>query len=183
MGKKDAIRFSLAILNFLVIFLLIWSLVNYTFLSNEVSRFVQIGGLIAMIFLVILLEGAPVFIGPGLVVAAILAMGVFNPWFILLLFLVSVLIGNAIYFYLGYSSGKGILKYFDKKDVKKYERLFKKYGFAAMIITAISPIPYLPTIAGVFKMTSPILIIKVLFVRAIRHLIIFLFWFYILVSF
>jgi membrane-associated protein len=170
-------------LNLLVIFLLIWSLINYTFLSNEVSRFVQIGGLIVMIFLVILLEGAPVFIGPGLVVATILSIGTENPGFILLLFIVSALVGNVIYFYLGYFSGKRILKYFDKKDIKKYERLFKKYGFAAMMITAISPIPYLPTIAGVFKMTSPILITQVLIIRMIRHLIVFLFWFYILVGF
>lgn len=183
MEKKNVIKFSLVILNFLVIFLLIWSLVNYTFLNKEVSQLVQIGGLLVMIFLIILLEGAPVFLGSGLVVATILAMGTENPGFILLLFLFSALIGNIIYFYLGYFSGKGILKYFDKKDVKKYENLFKKYGFATMIIMAVSPIPYLPTIAGVFKMNSPVLIAKILVVRMIRHTFIFLFWFYAIVGF
>ena len=183
MEKKKLVKFSLAILNVLVIFLLIWSLVNYTFLNKEVSQFIQIGGLLAMIFLVILLEGAPVFVGSGLVVASILAIGTENPGFILLLFLVSALVGNIIYFYLGYFSGKGILKYFDKKDVKRYKKLFKKYGFAAMIFTAVSPIPYLPTIAGVFKMTSPILITEVLIIRMIRHTAVFLFWFYILIGF
>jgi membrane protein YqaA with SNARE-associated domain len=183
MNKKKTVKFSLTILNFLVIFLLIWSLVNYTFLSNEVSQFIQVGGLLAMIFFVILLEGAPVFAGPGLGVASILAMGVFNPWFILLLFLVSAFIGNIFYFYLGYFSGKKILKYFDKKDIEKYEKLFKKYGFWAMVIMAISPIPYLPTLAGVFRMTSPILIAEILIIRMIRHVIVFLFWFYFLVGF
>lgn len=183
MEKKKVVRFSLAILNFLVIFLLIWSLVNYTFLHKEVSQFIQVGGLLVMIFFVILLEGAPVFMGSGLVVATVLAMGTENSGFILLLFLVSALIGNVIYFYLGYFSGKKILKYFDKKDVKRYERLFKKYGRAAMFIMAVSPIPYLPTLAGVFRMTSPILIAEVLVVRMIRHVIVFLFWFYILVGF
>ena len=139
--------------------------------------------ILAMIFLVILLEGAPVIIGSGLVVASVLAIGTENPGFILLLFLVSALVGNIIYFYLGYFSGKGILKYFDKKDVKKYKKLFKKYGFATMIFTAVSPIPYLPTLAGVFKMTSPVLITEVLVIRMLRHTAVFLFWFYILIGF
>jgi len=52
-----------------------------------------------------------------------------------------------------------------------------------MIIMAVSPIPYLPTLAGVFRMTSPILITKVLVVRMIRHVVVFLFWFYILTQF
>ncbi|KKK55012.1 hypothetical protein LCGC14_3078880, partial [marine sediment metagenome] len=76
-----------------------------------------------------------------------------------------------------------IFKYFDKKNVKKYEKFFKKYGQSAMIIMAVSPIPYLPTLAGVFRMTSPILITKVLVVRMIRHVVVFLFWFYILTQF
>jgi len=181
MDKKRVVKFSFWLLNILVILLLVWSLINYKFLSQEVSQFVQVGGLLAMIFLVILLEGAPVFVGPGLVVASVLAMNTINPWLILFLFLFFALVGNILYFYLGYFTGKRILKYFNKKIVKKYEKLFEKYGFAAMIITAISPIPYLPTIAGVFKMKSPKLIIWILTIRMFRHTVVFLFWFYVLV--
>ena len=183
MNKKRVVKFSVWLLNILVIFLLVWSLINYKLLNQEVSQFVQVGGLLAMIFLVVLLEGAPVFVGPSLAVASVLAMNIINPWLILFLFLFFVLVGNILYFYLGYFSGKRILKYFGKKNVKKYEELFKKYGFAAMIITAIFPIPYLPTLAGVFRMTSPILITKVLVIRMIRHAVVFLFWFYILIGF
>jgi len=183
MGKKRKIKFFLTLLNFIVIFLLIWSLINYAFLNKEVSNLVQIGGLFAMILLIILLEGAPVFAGPGLIVATVLAMKTMDPWFIYLIFLASALIGNIIYYYLGYFSGKEIIKYFDKKDVKKYESLFKKYGFAAMTIMAISPIPYLPTIAGAFKMTSSLLIAEILIIRMLRHTVVFLFWFYIIIGF
>ena len=136
-----------------------------------------------MIFLVILLEGAPVFVGSGLVIAAVLAMNIINPWLILFLFLLFALVGNVIYYYLGYFSGKRIFKYFDKKNVKKYEELFKKHGFTTMIIMAVSPIPYLPTLAGVFRMKSLALITKVLVIRMTRHVVVFLFWFYILVGF
>ena len=182
MNKKRVVKFSVWLLNILTILLLIWSLINYKLLNQEVSQFVQVWGLLAMIFLVILLEGAPIFVGSGLVVASVLAMDI-NPWLILFLFLFFALVGNILYFYLGYFSGKRILKYFGKKNVKKYKELFKKRGPSAMIIMAISPIPYLPTLAGVFRMTSPILITKVLAVRMIRHMVVFLFWFYILIGF
>lgn len=183
MNKKRVVKFSIWLLNILVIFLLIWSLINYKFLNQEVSQFVQVWGLLAMIFLVILLEGAPVFVGSGLVVAAVLALNSINPWLILFLFLFFALVGNIFYFYLGYFSGKRILKYFDKKNVKKYEELFKKYGFTAMIITAVSPIPYLPTFAGVFRMKSVSLISKILILRMIRHIVVFFIWFFILTRF
>jgi len=149
-------------------------------LNKEVSQFIQVGGLLAMVLFVILLEGAPVFIGGGLATAAILAMGTINPLIVFFLFIVSALIGNVIYFYLGYFSGKKILRYFDKNHVKKYRRLFKKYGFAAMIFMAISPVPYLPTLAGVFRMKSLGLITGVLIIRMLRHTAVFLFWIYVL---
>ena len=183
MDKKKLVHLLVWLLNILVIFLLIWSLINYKLLNQEVSQFVQVWGLLAIIFFVILLEGAPVFVGSGLVVASVLAMNIINPWLILFLFLFFALVGNILYFYLGYFSGKRIFKYFKKKNVKKYEELFKKYGFTAMIITAVSPIPYLPTLAGIFRMTSPILITKVLVIRMIRHVVVFLFWFYIIIGF
>lgn len=183
MDKKRVIKFLVWLLNILVILLLVWSLINYKVFNQEITQFVQVGGLLAMVFLVILLEGAPVFVGSGLIVASLLAMNIINPWLILFLFLFFALVGNILYFYLGYFSGKRIFKYFDKKNVKKYEKFFKKYGQSAMIIMAVSPIPYLPTLAGVFRMTSPILITKVLVVRMIRHVVVFLFWFYILTQF
>jgi len=183
MNKKKLIKSFIWILNISIIFILIWSIVNYKVLNREVTGIVLVGGLIAMIFLVILLEGAPVFVGASLVVAVVLTMNSFNPWFILFLFLVSAIIGNIIYFYIGYSFGKKIFKYFDKKDVEKYEKLFKKYGKATMLLMAVSPIPYLPTLAGVFRINSPCLIAKILLVRMIRHTIVFLFWFVVIIEF
>ena len=75
------------------------------------------------------------------------------------------------------------MKYFDKKNVRKYKDLFKKYGRSAMIIMAISPIPYLPTLAGVFRMSPKYFFLETLSVRIIRHIVVFLFWFSILVGF
>ena len=183
MDKKKLIKPLVWIFNISIILILIWSIVNYKVLNQEITGVVLVGGLIAMIFFVILLEGAPVFAGPSLVVAFVLSMNRFNPWFILFLFLVSAIIGNIIYFSIGYFFGKKIFKYFDKEDVKKYEKLFKKYGKATMFIMAVSPIPYFPTLAGIFRINSPYLIAEILLVRMIRHTIVFLFWFAILVRF
>ena len=127
MIKKKKVKLFLWTLNFLVIFLLIWSLVNYQFLNQSVGTLVQIWGLIAMVLFIIILEGAPVFVGPGMGVAAVLAMGVHNPWLVLVLFLSSALIGNIFYFYLGHNYGRRMLKYFDK-EVKKYCYMWKDGG-------------------------------------------------------
>lgn len=183
MNKKKWIRFSIALLNVLVILILIWSLINYQFLNKEVSHLVQIWGLFAMILFIIILEGAPVFVGPSVVVAAALATGTFDTKLILFLFLVSAFVGNIIYYYLGYFSGEKILKYFKKKDVKNYKNIFKKYGRVAMITMAISPIPYLPTIAGVFRLKSFYRISEILVLRMIRHVIVFTFWYLIIKGF
>ena len=183
MNKKKVIKYSLWILNLLIVFALIWSLVNYKILNQEVTRLVIIGGLSAMILFVIFLEGAPVFLGPSVVVAAILTMNAFNPWLILSLFLLSAIVGNIFYFYLGYFSGEKILKYFSKTDVKKYKDLFKKYGRHTMLIMAVSPIPYLPTLAGVFRMNSKQQILETLIVRMIRHTFVFFVWLFILRGF
>ena len=180
MDKKKLVRFFIWTLNILVVLILVWSLINYKILNQSVSELVQFGGLLTMIFLVILLEGAPVFVGSSIVVASILAMNIFNPWFILFLFLFFALVGNVFYFYLGYLFGKKIFKYFDKKDIKRYEKLFEKYGRAAMIIMAVSPIPYLPTLAGIFRVKSNYLIAEIILIRMVRHTLVFLFWLFVL---
>lgn len=183
MDKKRVVKFSIWLLNILVILLLVWSLINYKIFNQEVTQFVQIGGLLAMVFLVILLEGAPVFVGPSVAVASVLAMNAFNLWFVLWLFLASAILGNILYFYLGYFFGEKVLKYFNKKDVRKYKKFFKKYGDITMITMAISPVPYLPTLAGVFRMKSVSLISKILIIRMIRHTVVFFIWLFILTQF
>ncbi len=180
MNKKRVIRVSVWLLNLFVLFLLVWSLINYKILDHEVTQFIQFGGLFAMVFLVIFLEGAPVFVGPSVAVASILAMNIFNPGLVLGLFLGSALLGNIIYYYLGYFFGERALNYFKAKDVRKYEGLFKKYGGITMVTMAISPVPYLPTLAGIFRMKSISLISKILILRAIRHILVFFVWFFIL---
>ena len=149
---KNQIKTILWLINILTILLLIYSIVNYSFLEQEVTQAIQLGGLIALIFIVIILEGAPVFIGSSVAVAALLATKA-NPWPILTIFLLSAIIGNILYYYLGYFLGKKTFSYFSKKDIVKNIALFQKHGFKAMFIMAITPLPYLPTIAGVFKMS------------------------------
>ncbi len=183
MNKKKIIRLSIGLLNVLIVLVLIWSLINYQFLNKEVSNLVQVWGLLAMILFVIVLEGAPVFIGSSIVVAATLATGTFSPGLILFLFLTFAIVGNILYYYLGYFSGKKILKYFKKRDVKRYKKNFKKYGRVAMITMAISPIPYLPTIPGVFRVKSFYLISEILTIRLLRHIAVFTFWYLILKGF
>ncbi len=183
MDKKKVMKFLIQALNILIVCALIWSVLNYKILDQEVTRLIMTSGLIALAFFVIILEGAPVFIGPSVGVVAVLIMNVFNPFFIFLLFLLFAIIGNILYFYLGYLSGEKIMKYFGKKDVREYKDLFKKYGRFTMLIMAVSPIPYLPTLAGVFKMSQKYFFLGILPIRLVRHTVVFLFWFFIIVRF
>jgi len=178
MAQKRNVKLFFSALNIIIIILLIWSLINYKVLNEEVGELVQVGGLIVLVLIIIIFEGAPVFVGPGMGVGAVLAMGVFDPKLILLIFLISAVVGNIIYFSLGYIFGKKVLDYFDEKDVKRYKELFKKYGKAAMIVMAVSPMPYLPSLAGVFRVKSPIMITEVLLLRLIRHVVVFSMYYY-----
>ena len=180
MNVKKVVRYFGWFFNISIVSLLIWSFLNYRVLENNLTGFVQAWGFIALIIIVILLEGAPVIIGGSVAVAALLAMGA-NPWVTLGLFLISAIVGNILYYYLGYFSGKKILKYFDKRDRDKYFKLFEKYGRAAMLIMAISPVPYLPTLAGFLKMSPWYMFTEVLAVRMVRHVIVFFIWYAILV--
>jgi membrane protein YqaA with SNARE-associated domain len=177
--EKRTVKALLWILNILVILLLVYSLVNYKFLEKELVLAAQIGGLGVVAILIFFLEGAPLFVGPSVAVAAILATGT-NPWWVLAVFLISAILGSIAYYYIGHILGEKALRYFEKRDIKKYRELFAKYGTSAMVLTAMAPIPYLPTIAGVFKMSKKDMFIKTMGVRLLRHIVVFLFWFFIL---
>jgi len=175
MNKKTIIKTTFLTINIIVILLFIYSLINYKFLENEIGIAEQTSGIIIVAIFAFILEGAPVFVGPSVAIAALLAAGG-DPWILLAIFLISAIMGNIFYYYLGYHLGKKTFKYFEEEDVQKYKNLFKKYGTAAMIIMAISPIPYLPTIAGAFKMSAKNMFLTTMSIRIARHIVVFLFW-------
>jgi membrane protein YqaA with SNARE-associated domain len=180
MGVRKRIHAIGWVLNITIVLLLVWSFLNYRVLENNLSVFVQAWGLLALVIIVIVLEGAPVVVGGNVTVAVLMAAGV-NPWVLLPFFLVSAIIGNIFYYYLGYFSGKKMLKYFDEEDRARYFKLFEKYGRATMLIMAISPVPYLPSLAGFLKMSPWYMFTEVLAVRLIRHVVVFFVWYFILV--
>lgn len=176
MNKTKAVHHVLTFLNFLVIAVFIWSLINYKVLDATINKWAVAGGLVFLIIFIIFLEGAPIVAGPTIAVAAFLTIGEYTPLFIYLVFILSGVVGNFIWFYLGVFSGHKLLKYFDPKVISRYEKLFKKYGWWTMVITAVTPIPYLPTLAGIFDMKWKHMFIGVMGVRIIRHTIVFIFW-------
>jgi membrane protein YqaA with SNARE-associated domain len=180
MNKKTIVKIIIWTLNILTILLLVYSLINYKFLENEITTAVQIGGVVTVAILVFILEGAPVFVGSSVAVASLIAAKT-NPWLLLIVFIVFAILGNFVYYYLGYLFGKKTLRYFDEANIKKYEKIFKKYGMLSMLVMAVSPVPYLPTIAGAFKMSKKDMFLTTMTLRMIRHTIVFFFWYAILV--
>jgi len=180
MIKKELVKRGFIFVNLVMVLLLIVSLINYQYFDKEINELIKFGGLSAMIFLVFILEGAPVLIGGSVAVASMMALEVFSPWFLLAMFLVSAFFGNLFYYFLGVFAGRKVLSYFDKKDIKKYEEFFKQYGHLSLLIMAVTPIPYLPTLAGVFKNAKPFYLIGIMIIRLIRHSVVFFVWYYIL---
>lgn len=176
MNKKRLIRVVGWSLNIVVVLLLVWSIVNYRVLEQDITRAIQVGGIFVAAILIFVLEGAPVFIGPSVTVVALLVIGI-NPLLVLFLLLGFAILGDIAYYYLGRKSEYRVERFIEKEDMNRYRRLFKKYGKAAMYIMAITPLPYLPTIAGIFKMPPSYFFTKVMGVRMLRHIVVFLFWF------
>lgn len=100
-------------------------------------------------------------------------IGGINPYYLTLnVILASTLAGIAAY-YLGITHSEAMLhSVMSEKRAKKAIEYFKKYGKWGMAILALSPIPYLPILAGIFKMKIKDFAIYALLMRAIHFIII-----------
>jgi membrane protein YqaA with SNARE-associated domain len=160
-------------LGFWIFVLLIFILgtIYFTTLEKNINPLIQnygIFGIISLSFFVDLLVQP---IGPDL----ILIVGVFsnfNPYILL----ISVLIGSYLAIIASYYIGKhigsaGIEKIVGHKMFKKIENS-PHYGKWILFLGAISPIPYVPYLAGVWKLNLKEVIIIILIPRTIRFIIV-----------
>jgi membrane protein YqaA with SNARE-associated domain len=177
MLKKRTIHFIIWLITILVILLSVWSIVNFKFLQNYVSSQVETTGYVAIFIISFIFESIPSIIGPDAPLLTGLLIGL-NLWIVLGILLISTTFSALLSYYFGHKSSKYIKFISEKKQWRKYEELFKKYGKAGMVIAALTPVPYIPALAGIFKMDFKYFLFVVTLLREIKYCIVafFLYW-------
>jgi membrane protein YqaA with SNARE-associated domain len=168
MNKKRLTRILgwMIIVVFLLLF--IYGLLNYKVLQKDITVAVQTGGLVAMALLCFFMESFPMAFGPEYPVVVAILIGL-NPLGIFLVLIISTTISGIFTYGLGYKFGSYFKKFISHERMQRYEKLFKVYGKRAMLITAITPIPHVPAIAGIFKMKPFYFIFVVTGARILRY--------------
>jgi len=94
------------------------------------------------IFLISLISTSTIFLPAPLylIIVAASAIGM-NPFLVAFFSAIGMAIGELTSYFIGLGGNK-LLEEKHKKGVKKFERLFKKYGFVAIVITAFIPFPF-----------------------------------------
>lgn len=167
------ITFVLALI-FLILF--IYAIVNYKILrqsiSEEVSEYVDEYGYYAIFILVVLFEISPQPLVSGIIpLATGLTLGM-SDYYLLITSAIGVVVSSLLGYFIGKRWGIDVsIKLIGKKDYQRYLELAKKYGNIAIAIAALTPVPYLPVLAGAFKMKLNDFITYGIFFRIIYFLI------------
>lgn len=126
------------------------------------------GGYLGIFVFTTLLELSIQFIGPDVLLAAGM-LAKLNLFYIIIMLTLGSWLGGLVGYYMGLTSGDLLVSIFiSKKRFRKGLDVFKKYGNIGMAILALTPLPYFPIIAGIFKMKFKNFLIYALLARTLR---------------
>lgn len=165
---KQRVGLGFWILLFLIFFL---GYIYFTKLEQSMNYLIESYGFIGMFFSSFILDLLVQPIGPDLVII----FGIFsnlNPYLLILV----VLLGSYLSFFTAYYLGEriggaGIEKIVGIKTYKKIQNS-PKYGKLILFFGAISPVPYVPYLAGVWKLSLKDVILIVIIPRTIRFIVV-----------
>lgn len=173
------------IIGLVVLASLIYAAVNYSTLQESITeRFgehVQNYGYAAVFLLTFLVE-----ISPQPFVSSIFPMItgfiIGLDFYTLFSFTISAVIISSLFsYYLGIYLGKrATSKIIGEENYDKAQERFDKYGRFGMAILALTPIPYFPIVAGLFKMNLSDFILYGIIPRILHFIILSLFLFWVL---
>ena len=163
--KISASAFSILILVG-ILFLIGMSIFNEKsveqFLTTSIAKY----GVISLFFITFMLDFIPQLITPYSTLVSFLFIG-FNPQFVIWFTITGAMIGSILGFEVGKRYGEEVVEEFiKKKTIKRITKFMNDYsGKLVLLITAISPLPYIPMIVGSLNMTRKNFIIYGLLVR------------------
>jgi len=171
MHHRHKRRIAHSVILLIVILMLaffVYSIVNYRVMRNQLTSGVEKWQYTSVFISSFILESFPSIIGPGTpFTAAMLVKLDFK--YTLIILLISTTLSALLSYFLGFKYSEEVLKFVSPKTRKDYERLFKKYGKATMIITAVTALPYIPSLAGVFKMKFKYFLFVVTSIRILNY--------------
>ncbi|MDP1728687.1 MAG: VTT domain-containing protein [archaeon] len=142
-----SILFAMAVIGFMV-----FSLINYNSLKVRVESEVQVSGFIGLFFAMFFLELIPQVMNPVLAVLAAITANM-NVYFVLIFAVLGSLAGSLSGFWIGKKYGfKYIYALFEEKQVVRVHNFWDKYGKWFVLVSAVSPFPFIPLIFGALHM-------------------------------
>jgi len=164
---KKAIEFVNVFITLLILILIIYGIINLSFLDEEFSYLIYNYGIIALFAISVLLDLIPQLISPIIALSMGIIAGI-NVHYAIFATILGSTLGSAIGFILGKRyMFDAVNIMFSEKSVKKLTRLTNKYGKFIVPLAAISPLPYLPVLLGAMNFSKKNFIIYGLFPRAI----------------
>jgi len=140
-----------------ILALFIYALINFGLLQNQLETSLENQilkyGYISIFIIAILLEGLPQpFVSAIFPFITGVVLGL-DFKLLLLITIAGAILSGFVAYAIGIIYGKKIaIKIAGKENYQTYHDLFKRYGKLGMTIIALTPLPYFPILAGVFKM-------------------------------
>jgi len=147
------------IIGLIILILFIYVIINYTVLKNQLSenleQQIETYGYVAVLIFTFLLEISPQPFVSGLVPFATGVIFGLNIKILFIYTIIGVFLSSFTAYFLGIKFGeKIVIMIVGKKNYKKIHGFFIKYGKPGMLLLALTPIPYFPILAGIFKMNT-----------------------------
>lgn len=145
------------IIGLIILILFIYAIVNHTVLKNQLRENLELQietyGYIAVLIFTFILEISPQPFVSGLVPFATGVIFGLNIKILFVYTIIGVIASSLTAYFLGIKFGeKIVITIVGKKNYKKVHDFFLKYGKLGMLLLALTPIPYFPILAGIFKM-------------------------------
>jgi uncharacterized membrane protein YdjX (TVP38/TMEM64 family) len=151
------LRLQLQIIDVIValvfIGLCILALANYHAIKEAITLEIEGYGLAGLLVMSFILEFVPQFINPHLGLLVAIAAG-FNIYLSTLVVIIGGITGSLVGFNVGQKYGfQFICAIFNPKTLKKIVEGWNKYGGIFVLVSALTPVPYLPPVFGALGMS------------------------------
>jgi undecaprenyl-diphosphatase len=177
MRKRLRSKILIGILLLVLIGILLLVYFNLSYFNKIVSGYVIKYGFIGILILSFFADLLEQPIGPEIPASIGVLLGL-NVVLVIIFSVLGSYVGSLVNYFIGrkYLSFE-VKQAFEKKDYGKYHKLFYKYGRLALVLAAISPIPWVAFcwLAGSFRMKLRQFVLYGLIPRAARILTIVLF--------
>lgn len=149
------------------------------FFEGLIESYIETYGYVAIFVISMFTDFLAQPVGPDVPLVIAYISGVFNPWFIL----IAVILGSYAAFTCSYYVGKGIGSAGMQSILgrKRYEKIMERprYGKWFLFLGALTPIPFIPYLAGMMHLTFRQCLYLVIIPRSIRFTIVLLLSMYI----